>query len=90
MALSNIKEARSLSDEELLNAIAETKRELFQLRFQKAIRQLDKQVHQFKHLRHRLSQLMTVQRQRQLIALEEEAAAQATAVAAATAESVSA
>ncbi|PZV20420.1 MAG: 50S ribosomal protein L29 [Leptolyngbya sp.] len=90
MALSNIKEARSLSDEELLTAIAETKRELFQLRFQKAIRQLDKQVHQFKHLRHRLSQLMTVQRQRQLIALEEEAAAQATAVAAATAESVSA
>ncbi len=90
MALSNIKEARSLGDEELLTAIAETKRELFQLRFQKAIRQLDKQVHQFKHLRHRLSQLMTVQRQRQLIALEEEAAAQATAVAAATAESVSA
>lgn len=90
MALSNIKEARSLSDEELLNAIAEAKRELFQLRFQKATRQLDKQVHQFKHLRHRLSQLMTVQRERQLIALEEEAAAQATAVAAATAESVSA
>ena len=90
MALSNIKEARSLSDEELLNAIAEAKRELFQLRFQKATRQLDKQVHQFKHLRHRLSQLMTVQRERQLIALEEEAAAQATAVAAATAESISA
>ncbi|MGF1518590.1 MAG: 50S ribosomal protein L29 [Nodosilinea sp.] len=90
MALSNIKEARSLSDEELLNAIAEAKRELFQLRFQKATRQLDKQVHQFKHLRHRLSQLMTVQRERQLIALEEEAAAQVTAVAEATAESVSA
>lgn len=90
MALSNIREARSLGEEELLNAIAETKRELFQLRFQKATRQLDKQVHQFKHLRHRLSQLMTVQRERQLIALEEEAAAQATAVAAATAESVSA
>lgn len=90
MALSNIKEARSLSDEELLNAIAESKRELFQLRFQKATRQLDKQVHQFKHLRHRLSQLMTVQRERQLIALEEEAAAQATAVAAAIEESVSA
>jgi len=90
MALSKIKEARSLSDEELLNTIAETKRELFQLRFQKATRQLDKQVHQFKHLRHRLSQLMTVQRERQLIALEEEVAAQATAVAEATAESVSA
>ncbi|MFQ4137229.1 50S ribosomal protein L29 [Nodosilinea sp. PGN35] len=82
MALSKIEEARSLGDEELLNAIAETKRELFQLRFQKATRQLDKQVHQFKHLRHRLSQLMTVQRERQLMAIEEEAAA--------TTESVSA
>ncbi len=90
MALANIKDARSLSDEELLNTIGETKRELFQLRFQKATRQLDKQVHQFKHLRHRLSQLMTVQRERQLVALEEEEAAQATTVAAATAESVSA
>ncbi|MBD2109384.1 50S ribosomal protein L29 [Nodosilinea sp. FACHB-13] len=90
MALTKIQEARSLSDEELLNAIAETKRELFQLRFQKATRQLDKQVHQFKHLRHRLSQLMTVQRERQLIALEAEVEAQATAVAAATTESVTA
>ncbi|WOD38829.1 50S ribosomal protein L29 [Nodosilinea sp. E11] len=90
MALSKIKEARNLSDDDLLNAIAETKRELFQLRFQKATRQLDKQVHQFKHLRHRLSQLMTVQRERQLIALEEEAVAQANAVAESTTESVSA
>jgi large subunit ribosomal protein L29 len=89
MALSKIKEARSLSNEELLNAIAESKRELFQLRFQKATRQLDKQNHQFKHVRHRLSQLMTVQRERQLAALEEEVAAQANAVAAATTESVS-
>jgi len=90
MALSNIKEARSLSDEEVLTAIAEAKRELFQLRFQKATRQLDKQVHQFKHLRHRLSQLMTVQRERQLAALDEELAAQATAMAASITESVSA
>lgn len=90
MALSNIKEARSLSDEEVLTAIAEAKRELFQLRFQKATRQLDKQVHQFKHLRHRLSQLMTVQRERQLAALEAELEAQATAVAASITESVSA
>jgi large subunit ribosomal protein L29 len=82
MALSKIEDARSLSDEELPKAIAEAKQELFQLRFQKATRQLDKQVHQFKHVRHRLSQLMTVQRERQLVALEEEVAA--------TAESVSA
>ncbi|MFZ4675873.1 MAG: 50S ribosomal protein L29 [Nodosilinea sp.] len=90
MALSNIKEARSLSDDEVLTAIAEAKRELFQLRFQKATRQLDKQVHQFKHLRHRLSQLMTVQRERQLAAIEAELEAQAPAMAASITESVSA
>jgi large subunit ribosomal protein L29 len=66
MALPKIDEARSLSDEELLEAIVETKRALFQLRFKKATRQLDKDVHQFKHTRHRLAQLMTVQRERQL------------------------
>jgi large subunit ribosomal protein L29 len=90
MALSNIKEARSLSDDEVLTAIAEAKRELFQLRFQKATRQLDKQVHQFKHLRHRLSQLMTVQRERQLAAIEAELEAQAPAMSASITESVSA
>jgi large subunit ribosomal protein L29 len=66
MALPKISEARSLSDEELLDAIVETKRELFQLRFQKATRQLEKEVHKFKHARHRLAQLMTVRRERQL------------------------
>jgi large subunit ribosomal protein L29 len=66
MALPKISEARSLNDQELLDAIVETKRELFQLRFQKATRQLEKEVHQFKHARHRLAQLMTVQRERQL------------------------
>jgi large subunit ribosomal protein L29 len=66
MALPRISEARSLNDQELLDAIVETKRELFQLRFQKATRQLEKEVHQFKHARHRLAQLMTVQRERQL------------------------
>jgi large subunit ribosomal protein L29 len=66
MALPKIDEARSLSDDELLEAIVETKRNLFQLRFKKATRQLDKEVHQFKHTRHRLAQLMTVQRERQL------------------------
>jgi large subunit ribosomal protein L29 len=84
MALPKIKEARSLSDAELLEAIVETKRDLFQLRFKKATRQLAKEVHQFKHARHRLAQLMTVQREREL------AAAQAADATSATAESVSA
>jgi large subunit ribosomal protein L29 len=68
MALPKIEEVRSLSDEELINAIVETKQDLFQLRFKKATRQLDKEVHQFKHARHRLAQLMTVQRERELAA----------------------
>lgn len=79
MALPKIKEARGLSDAELLDAIVETKRELFQLRFKKATRQLDKEVHQFKHARHRLAQLMTVQRERELTAAQEVDAAPATA-----------
>jgi len=66
MALPKIEAARSLSDDELLEAIGETKQELLQLRFKQATRQLTKEVHQFKHARHRLAQLMTVQRERQL------------------------
>lgn len=67
MPLPKIEEIRELSDQELSDRILETKKELFQLRFQKATRQLDKP-HQFKHLRHRLAQLMTLERQRQLAA----------------------
>lgn len=74
MALPKIQEARSLSDEELLNAIVETKRDLFHLRFKKATRQLSKETHQFKHARHRLAQLMTVQRERQLAELVDDSA----------------
>lgn len=75
MALPKIKEVRDLSDEALLDAIVEAKRELFQLRFKKATRQLDKEVHQFKHARHRLAQLMTVQRERQLAEMVDSASA---------------
>lgn len=65
MPLPKIEEARNLSDQELSDRIVAVKRELFELRFQKATRQLDKP-HQFKHVRHRLAQLMTVERERQL------------------------
>ncbi|MCU0524596.1 MAG: 50S ribosomal protein L29 [Elainella sp. Prado103] len=65
MPLPKIDEIRELSDQEINDRILETKKELFQLRFQKATRQLDKP-HQFKHLRHRLAQLMTLERERQL------------------------
>ena len=67
MPLSKIDEIRELDDQELGDQIVAVKRELFQLRFQKATRQLEKP-HQFKHLRHRLAQLMTIERERQLTA----------------------
>ena len=67
MPLPKIDEVRELSDQELGEQIVAVKKELFQLRFQKATRQLEKP-HQFKHLRHRLAQLMTIERERQFAA----------------------
>jgi large subunit ribosomal protein L29 len=65
MPLSKISEFRDLSAEQVGEQIAATKKELFQLRFQKATRQLEKP-HQFKHLKHRLAQLMTVEHELQV------------------------
>ncbi len=65
MPLPKIEEARNLSDQELEAEIIAVKKQLFDLRFQKGTRQLDKS-HQFKHARHRLAQLLTVERERQL------------------------
>ncbi|MDJ0510666.1 MAG: 50S ribosomal protein L29 [Crocosphaera sp.] len=65
MALPKIEEVRKLSDEELAEEILATKRKLFDLRFQQATRQLEK-THEFKHTRHRIAQLLTVERERQL------------------------
>lgn len=64
MALPKIAEARQLDDQALDDAIVATKKRLFELRFQKAIRQMESGFHQFKHERHRLAQLMTVRRER--------------------------
>ncbi len=65
MALPKIDEVRQLNDEELAEEILATKRKLFDLRFQQATRQLDN-THEFKHTRHRMAQLLTVERERQL------------------------
>ncbi|MGG6264857.1 50S ribosomal protein L29 [Leptolyngbya sp. AN03gr2] len=65
MALPKVADARSLNDEELSDQILAVKKELFQLRMQQGTRQLEKP-HQFKHVKHRLSQLLTVERERQL------------------------
>ncbi|UKO98902.1 50S ribosomal protein L29 [Nostoc sp. UHCC 0870] len=63
MPLPKIAEARELSDEKLAEEIINVKRQLFQLRLQKATRQLEKP-HQFRHARHRLAQLLTVEGER--------------------------
>ncbi|MBE9208152.1 50S ribosomal protein L29 [Nostoc sp. LEGE 06077] len=63
MPLPKISEARELSDEKLVEEIIATKKQLFQLRLQKATRQLEKP-HQFRHARHRLAQLLTVEGER--------------------------
>ena len=63
MPLPKISEARELTDEQLVEEIIAVKKELFQLRLQKATRQLDKP-HKFRHARHRLAQLMTVEAER--------------------------
>lgn len=65
MALPKIEDARKLSDEDLSEEITATKRKLFDLRFQQATRRLEKP-HEFKHSKHRLGQLLTVERERQL------------------------
>jgi large subunit ribosomal protein L29 len=66
MALPKIHDVRDLDDQALEQAIADTRRKMFDLRFQQATRQLQTGLHQFKHERHRLAQLMTVLRERQL------------------------
>ena len=63
MPLPKIADARDLNDEELAQAIVDVKKQLFQLRLQKATRQLDK-THQFKHNKHRLAQLLSVEHER--------------------------
>lgn len=73
MALVKIAELRKLSDEELAQAIADTKRELFDLRFKKATRQLETGFHQFKHNRRKLAQLMTLETERKTAKAAKEA-----------------
>lgn len=65
MALPKIKDARDLDDQALAEAIVSVKKQLFELRLQQATGRLEK-THEFKHARHRLAQLMTVERERQL------------------------
>jgi large subunit ribosomal protein L29 len=67
MALPKIADIRSLTDEELASEIVAVKRNLFDLRLRQATRRLEK-THEFKHNRHKLAQLLTVEHQRKTTA----------------------
>lgn len=71
MALPKIAEVRELNDDEIADEILASKKKLFELRLQQATRRLEK-THEFKHTRHRLGQLLTVERERQIAPKKEE------------------
>ncbi len=63
MAKPDISEVTKLTDDDIQNKINEIRKELFDLRFQRATRQLTKS-HRFKEARIQLAQLLTVQSDR--------------------------
>ena len=65
MAFPKVDEVRNLSNEELVAEIVKIKRELFDLRMLQATGRLEKP-HLFKHTRHRLAQLLTIEKEREL------------------------
>ena len=84
MPLPKIDDARNMSDQELADAILAAKRELFDLRLQQATRRLEKP-HQFKHVKHRIAQMMTVIREREVAVAKSANQASATSAASASA-----
>jgi len=63
MAFTTFEELNQLSDEMLSSSILESKKQLFELRLQKATRQSFKP-HLFKHLKRKVAQLLTIERTR--------------------------
>ena len=63
MTRPNTSEVRKLTDADMAEQISEVRRELFDLRFQRATRQLS-ETHRFKEARIKLAQLLTVQQER--------------------------
>ena len=66
-------ELRALPDEELEVKLAEAKEELFNLRFQLVTGQLDNPM-RIKQMRKQVARIMTVLRERELAAIDQEAA----------------
>ncbi len=65
MVNRNAEEARALSTEDLAKAVDEAYRELFNLRFRHANRNLD-DPNQLRAVREKIARLRTIQRERQL------------------------
>lgn len=63
MSFPKIQEARQLNEEQLSDKILEIKKHLANLRVLKATGRLEK-VHEFKHAKHELAQLLTVEWER--------------------------
>ena len=63
MAFPKVSDVRALSDEDIAKEVLAVKRQLFELRLQKATRRLEK-THEFTHAKHRLAQLLTVESER--------------------------
>ncbi len=63
MAKSDTTDLRKLADSDITEKIDDLRRELFDLRFQKATSQLTN-THRFKEARIKLAQLLTVQNER--------------------------
>ena len=63
MSKTTTKDVRNLSDSEISDKIQNLRKELFDLRFKQATRQLAK-THRFKEIRTELAQLLTVSNER--------------------------
>ncbi len=63
MSKTTMKDVRNLSDSEMSDKIQNLRKELFDLRFKQATRQLAK-THRFKEVRTELAQLLTVSNER--------------------------
>lgn len=65
MALSSFQSLKDLNDIQIEESIVEAKKELLNLRLQRATRQSFKP-HSFKHLKRKIAQLLTLETERKL------------------------
>nr|WDA98997.1 ribosomal protein L29 [Sciadococcus taiwanensis] len=66
MSMPKIQEVRNLTNEEIQEEIILVKKQIFELKLKRSTRQAFKP-HLFRHAHHRLSQLFTVKREREII-----------------------